>query len=124
MLENLSKNIHETYPQKLFEIGTIFSKGDPIDETLNLACISAHKDANFSEIKSIVQSALKTGFNIDCQTKTSSHPMFLEGRTAEILVKGKSIGLIGEIDKKVIENFKIRVPVIASELKLSGLIFD
>ena len=124
LLENLSKNIHEIYPQKLFEIGTIFSKGDPIAETLNLACVSTHKDANFTEIKSIIQSALKTGFNIECKTKTSSHPMFLEGRTAEILVKNKSIGLIGEIDKKVIENFKIRVPVIAFEIKLTGLIFD
>lgn len=124
LLENLSKNIHEIYPQKLFEIGTIFSKGDPIEETLNLACVSTHKDANFTEIKSIIQSALKTGFNIECKTKTSSHPMFLEGRTAEILVKNKSIGLIGEIDKKVIENFKIRVPVIAFEIKLTGLIFD
>ena len=124
LLENLSKNIHEIYPQKLFEIGTIFSKGDPISETLNLACVSTHKDANFTEIKSIIQSALKTGFNIECKTKTSTHPMFLEGRTAEILVKNKSIGLIGEIDKKVIENFKIRVPVIAFEIKLTGLIFD
>ncbi|KAG2479892.1 MAG: Phenylalanyl-tRNA synthetase beta chain [Nitrosopumilales archaeon] len=124
LLENLSKNIHEIYPQKLFEIGTIFSKGDPIEETLNLACVSTHKDANFTEIKSIIQSALKTGFNIECKTKTSSHPMFLGGRTAEILVKNKSIGLIGEIDKKVIENFKIRVPVIAFEIKLTGLIFD
>ena len=124
LLENLSKNIHEIYPQKLFEIGTIFLKGDPIAETLNLACVSTHKDANFTEIKSIIQSALKTGFNIECKTKTFSHPMFLEGRTAEILVKNKSIGLIGEIDKKVIENFKIRVPVVAFEIKLTGLIFD
>ena len=26
LLENLSKNIHESYPQKLFETGTVFSK--------------------------------------------------------------------------------------------------
>jgi len=30
LLENLSKNIHETYPQKFFESGTVFSKGAPI----------------------------------------------------------------------------------------------
>jgi len=32
ILENLSKNIHEQYPQKLFETGIVFSKGNPIQE--------------------------------------------------------------------------------------------
>lgn len=124
LLNNLSRNIHESYPQKLFEIGTIFSKGNPIDEEIHLACVSSHKDANFSEIKSILQSALKTGFNIICNTKTSTYPTFSKGRTAEIIVAGKSYGFIGEIDSKVRENFKIREPVVGFELKLSGLIFD
>ena len=123
LLNNLSRNIHEPYPQKLFEIGTIFSKGNPIDEEIHLACVSSHKDANFSEIKSILQSALKTGFNIVCNTKTSTHPTFSKGRAAEIIVAGKSYGIIGEIDSKVRENFKIREPVVGFELKLSGLIF-
>ena len=124
LLNNLSSNIHEPYPQKLFEIGTIFSKRNPIDEEIHLACVSSHKDANFSEIKSILQSALKTGFNITCNTKTSTHPTFSKGRAAEIIVAGKSYGIIGEIDSKVRENFKIREPVVGFELKLSGLIFD
>ena len=124
LLNNLSSNIHEPYPQKLFEIGTIFSKRNPIDEEIHLACVSSHKDANFSEIKSILQSALKTGFNIASNTKTSTHPTFSKGRAAEIIVAGKSYGIIGEIDSKVRENFKIREPVVGFELKLSGLIFD
>jgi len=124
LLENLSKNVHEQYPQKLFENGTVFSKGNPITENIHLAGISAHKDASFSEIKSILQSSLKIGFNIDTETKTSSHPIFSEGRTANILVDNKTIGILGEIDSKVIENFKIRVPVVAFEIQLSGLIFD
>ena len=124
LINNLSSNIHETYPQKLFETGTVFSKGNPINEEIHLACVSAHNDANFSEIKSIMQSTLKTGFNIDSSTKTSSHPTFAEGSTAEIIVNGKPFGIIGEIDSKVRENFKIRVPVVGFEIKLSGLIFD
>ena len=124
LLNNLSSNIHEPYPQKLFEIGTIFSKRNPIDEEIHLACVSSHKDANFSEIKSILQSALKTGFNIVCNTRTSTYPTFSKGRVAEIIVAGKSYGIIGEIDSKVRENFKIREPVVGFELKLSGLIFD
>jgi len=124
LINNLASNIHESYPQKLFETGTVFSKGNPVNEEIHLACVSAHNDANFSEIKSIMQSALKTGFNIECKTKTSSHPTFSEGHTAEILIHGKPFGIIGEVDSKVKENFKIRVPVVGFEVKLSGLIFD
>ena len=122
LLENLSRNIHTAYPQKLFETGTVFSYGNPINETTNLAGISAHQDATFTEIKSILQSALKTGFNLEIETKTSSHPIFEEGRTASISINGKTIGMIGEINSKTIENYKIRVPVVGFEIFLSGLI--
>jgi phenylalanyl-tRNA synthetase beta chain len=126
LLENLSKNVHEQYPQKLFETGIIFSKGNPIQEDVHLAGISAHNDANFSEIKSILQSLLKIGFNIDSETKTSSHLPFSKGKTAYILVDNKIVGILGEIDSKVVGNFKIReeVKVVGFEIKLSGLIFD
>ena len=124
LVNNLSNNIHELYPQKLFEIGTVFSKGNPIKEEIHLACICVHNDANFSEIKSILQSTLKTGFNIECKTKTSSNPTFAEGKIADILVNDKPFGIIGEIDSEVKENFKIRASVVGFEIKLSGLIFD
>ncbi|HET9010055.1 MAG TPA: phenylalanine--tRNA ligase subunit beta, partial [Nitrosarchaeum sp.] len=124
LLENLSRNIHTSYPQKLFETGTVFSQGNPIDEKTSFGVISAHQDATFTEIKSILQSALKTGFNIDVDTKTFSHPIFEEGRTASISIHGKIIGIMGEINSKTIENYKIRVPVVGFEISLSGLIFD
>ncbi|WP_320416733.1 phenylalanine--tRNA ligase subunit beta [Candidatus Nitrosotenuis chungbukensis] len=124
LLENLSKNIHESYPQKLFETGVVFTKGHPIDETVTLSCVSAHKDTSFTEIKSILQSLLKTDSGITCKTNATTHPSFASGRTAEVLVGGKPVGIVGEIDSQVIENFKIRVPVSGFEIKLSGLIFD
>ncbi len=126
LLDTLSKNIHEQYPQKLFETGTVFSKGNPIQEDMHLAGISSHKDANFSEIKSILQTSLKIGFNIDTETKTASHLPFSKGKTAYILVNNKIVGILGEIDSTVIGNFKIReqVKVVGFEIKLSGLIFD
>ncbi len=119
LLENLSRNIHESYPQKMFETGTVFTFDDPISEKTNLSSISAHKDANFTEIKSILQSALKTGFRIHIDTKTTTHPSFEEGRCANIIVNKKSIGIIGEINSKIIENYKIRVPVVGFEISLS-----
>ncbi len=123
LLENLSRNIHESYPQKLFEIGIVFSNASPIRESISLACASAHKDTNFTEIKAVLQSLLKTDSDIDCKTKTSANPVFAKGKTADILVGDKKIGAMGEIDSQVIDNFKIRVPVCGFEIILSDFIF-
>jgi len=125
ILENLSKNIHESYPQKLFETGVVFSKGNLIHESINLAVIIAYKDTNYSEIKAIMQSLLKTNFKINSQTKTSkSQELFVKGRHADIFVDEKKIGEIGEIGKEILENFRIRTSAVGFEIKLSGLIFD
>lgn len=122
LLENLSKNIHEQYPQKLFETGIVFSGNSSITESISFACVTAHKDSGYTEIKSVLQSLLKTDSNIECKTKTAQDPMFEKGKTAEILVNGKKIGLVGEIDSQVMENFKIRVPVSGFEIILSDFL--
>ncbi len=120
LLENLSRNIHEPYPQKMFETGSVFSEGDPIDEKTSFAGISAHQDASFTEIKSVLQSALKTGFGLEIQTKTASHRAFEDGRCASVLLNNKAIGIIGEINPQIIENYRIRVPaVVGFEISLS-----
>jgi len=125
LLENLSKNIHESYPQKLFETGVVFSKANPIRESINLAAVIAYKDTNYSEIKAIMQSILKTNFKINSQTKTSKNQeLFVEGKHADIFVHDKKIGEIGEMSKEILENFRIRTSVTGFEIKLSGLIFD
>ena len=124
LLENLSRNIHESYPQKLFETGTVFTTDNPISEKINFSSISAHQDANFTEIKSVLQSALKNGFGIKIETKTTTHPIFEEGRCATVIVNGKSIGVIGEVNSKIIESYKIRVPVVGFEISLSNSILE
>ena len=122
LVENLSRNIHESYPQKMFETGSVFNLHDPISEKINLAVISAHKDANFTEIKSVLQTALKIGFGIQIQTKTTVDSTFEDGHCANIIFNGNIIGIIGEIDSKIIENYKIRVPVVGFEISLSNSI--
>ena len=119
LLENLSKNIHESYPQRMFETGTVFEIGSQIAEKVNFSGISAHKDANFTEIKSIVQSALKVGFGIKVETKTSSDPIFEKGHCASIVLNDVPIGMVGKINSTIVENYKIRVPVVGFELSLS-----
>ncbi len=124
LIDTLSRNIHEPYPQKLFETGTVFSKTHEVQEEIHLACVCAHNDVSFSEVKSILQSVLKIGFGINCTTMMSLDPTFSVGRVAEIRVNNKTVGIIGEISPEVIENFKLRIPIAGFEIKLTGLIFD
>ena len=119
LLENLSRNIHESYPQKMFETGTVFATENPISEKISFSGISAHKDANFTEMKSIIQSALNIGFGITIETKTSTDSTFEDGHCASIILNNVPIGIVGKIDSKVIENYKIRVPVVGFEISLS-----
>ncbi|MGI0088290.1 MAG: phenylalanine--tRNA ligase subunit beta [Nitrosotalea sp.] len=123
LIDVLSRNIHETYPQKIFEIGTAFYRDDLVDEEIHLACASAHNDVSYTEIKSILQSFLKSGFGVTTATKISNDPLFVQGRTADIFVDGKKVGIVGELAPDVLDNFKLRMPVSGFELNLTGLIF-
>ena len=122
LIENLSRNIHVSYPQKMFETGSIFNLDNPISEKTNLAVISAHKDANFTEIKSVLQTALKIGFGIQIETKTAINSSFKNGHCANVIFNKNIIGIIGEIDSQIIDNYKIRVPVVGFEISLSDSI--
>ncbi|HXX06431.1 MAG TPA: phenylalanine--tRNA ligase subunit beta, partial [Candidatus Bathyarchaeia archaeon] len=119
MIDTLSRNIHEPYPQKIFEIGTVFDAGNPVNEAIHLGCLSAHNNANYTEIQSILQSFLKAGFNVSSATKTGEDALFTLGRTASVLVNGNRIGTVGEISSKIIDNFKLRIPVAGFEITLS-----
>ena len=120
LIDSLAKNIHESYPQKLFEVGTIFNKTSSVTEETHLCATSSHKDANFSEMKSVLQSVIQLIFGKTCETKTTTHPTFEKGHVANITVDGKIIGIIGEISKSTKDNFKLRESIVSFEIKLPG----
>lgn len=56
--------------------------------------------------------------NVKYKLKRTGHDSFIEGRVAEILVNGKSIGIIGEVHPAVLKNWKVEMPVTAFEIEL------
>ncbi len=125
LLQTLSHNIHEEYPQKLFEIGTVFQATDGLDEHWNVGVVIAHSSASYTEAKSAMEELFKGCLGLKLAGSVSTPPsyegIFMEGRCANICFKGKNIGKIGEISPEVIENFKLRVPVAAFELDMTHL---
>ncbi|MCL4435305.1 MAG: phenylalanine--tRNA ligase subunit beta [Thaumarchaeota archaeon] len=124
LLSTLSKNIHEEYPQKIFEIGKIFYRGEDGEprEEYRLAVALAHAEANYTEAKSYLASFLKHLRGLECATIPRDDPVYVLGRAAEIRVDGKDIGSIGEVAPAVLDVYSLRVPVSAFELRIEAIL--
>lgn len=122
LMLTLSKNIHEPYTQKIFEVGKVFFTKSGVAEHWGIAAAIAHKEAGFTEAKSYLQAMLKSLLNIDVETRAASNPIFTDGKSAEVMVDSRSVGTIGEINQKIVDNFKLRVPVCAFEINLSWVL--
>lgn len=122
LLRSLSHNIHEEYPQRLFEIGKVFSLDEDPVERWSLCSVLAHDEADYTEGKSIVQTLMGVGLGKELEAHSATIPTFLDGRGAYLYVADTKVGIIGEISPSIIENFKIRVPVAAFEIDLTKLV--
>ncbi len=123
IMEFLAKNVHEEYPQKIFEVGDVVVIDEEAEtRTRNvprLAAAIAENKVNFTNIKTITENLFQTlGITDDIKYKPAEHPSFIPGRVAEIFYKNESIGYIGEIHPEVLTNFQIIMPVAAFEINL------
>jgi len=124
LIEFLSHNTHVEYPQRVFEAGyvTIFDKKkeNRTKDIQKLACAIIHANANFTEVKAILDSLfLNLGLKYDI--RESKHESFIDGRIGKIMVENKEIGVIGEIHPKVLETWKLENPVSAFEINIEEL---
>lgn len=121
LLDVLSRNVHETYPQHLYEIGTVFAHAKPVKEKNTIAAVTAHKNANYTQAKSAAVAVLLHCFGAKPTTVASSHPALEEGHAADILVNGVRVGVIGDVRTGVLERLRIRERVAVFEIDLSAL---
>ncbi|MEM3597043.1 MAG: phenylalanine--tRNA ligase subunit beta [Candidatus Bathyarchaeia archaeon] len=126
LMKNLAENKHESFPQRLFEVSDVTrinAKMETMCERrLHIAAVSSHATANFTEIKSFAEALLANMGLKNWQIKAAKHPSFIEGRTAAIHIKGKRLGILGEIHPEVLNNFEIENPTAALEIDLEALI--
>jgi phenylalanyl-tRNA synthetase beta chain len=117
LLRNLSENVDSEYPQKIFEIGTVFELKKDISEKEKLAI--AITPGNFTEIKQILMCLFKSlALKTNLKEPEISPPHLIEGRTASIMFEDKEIGIIGEVHPKILKNWKIKMPVAILEMDL------
>ena len=121
----LSSNQSVEFPQKIFELGKV-TLPDEAKETKTrdeewVCAATSHPNANFTEIKSTID-AFFMNFGVQWQIKEAAHPSFIEGRVGEVIVDGVDVGVVGEIDPAVLEEWKLENPVAAFEVKLQKII--
>jgi len=126
LMKNLAENKHESFPQRLFEVSDVTEINAKLEtmceRRLHLAAVSSHSTANFTEIKSFTEALLANMGLKNWQIKAAKHPSFLEGRTAVIQIKGKKLGVLGEVHPEVLNKFEIENPTAAFEIDLEALI--
>jgi phenylalanyl-tRNA synthetase beta chain len=122
LMEFLSHNTHVEYPQRIFEVGycVIHDETQPnkTRDIEKLACVTIHSEASFSEIKSSL-SALLSNLGLEYSLEEVSHGSFIEGRVGKIIVRNEEIGLVGEVNPQVLENWGLENPASAFEINLN-----
>jgi len=126
-IQVLSENSDASYPQKIFEIGKVFSQDSKyknsetqISEEERLCISLCHEKANFTEIKQVLDYLMRM-LGIEYEIKETQHPSFIEGRTGEIIVNKKPIGILGEILPCILKNNRIKMPVASMEINIKNL---
>jgi phenylalanyl-tRNA synthetase beta chain len=112
------------YPHRIFEIGKVAylesSENTGTRTRQHLGFLSASSDANFNEAASQVASLLYY-LDHEYSVSDSDDPRFIRGRQASIMIKGKAVGIFGEVNPQVLENWTIGTPCVAGELDIEEL---
>ena len=117
LLEFLTMNKHRELPQRLFVVGDVVENCVTYQKT---AGVSIHPGADFSEAYAMADAVLRE-LSIDYTVQESADQAFIEGRRADIMVKGKKVGVFGEIHPAVLMGFTLEHSVAALELDLRSV---
>jgi phenylalanyl-tRNA synthetase beta chain len=124
LLRAESGSANAIFPHKIFEIGKVaYIKEDENTGTItrqHLGFLTASANANFNTLASEVSSLL---YFLDHEYKVveSDDPRFIVGRQAAVMVGDKQVGVFGEVNPQVLENWSITTPCAAGEIDLESL---
>jgi phenylalanyl-tRNA synthetase beta chain len=114
LLEILSLNQHHPLPQRIFAVGEVVEERRT---RMNLAAVSIHSGASFSEIRSVVDACLRE-MAMAAEIAPRRDGTFLPGRGAGMLNEGVRVGCFGELHPAVIRAFGLEQPVVAMEMRV------
>jgi phenylalanyl-tRNA synthetase beta chain len=123
LMQVLSENTHNEYPQNIFESGFTFVQGKAdtgVKETNKLACLLCDNSTDYTKIRQVLDYIFRH-LDLTYEIKEIKHGSFIEGRAGNIIVNKKSLGVLGELNPKVITNFEVEMPISGFEIDLKEL---
>ena len=121
LLSVLRTNRRNPLPQLVFEVGDVIVLDEGVEtgarSVRRAAAAVIGEEAGFTQIKSVAEALLRE-LGITHEVRPIEHPSFLEGRAAEFVSGGRSLGIAGEIHPEVILGFELEHPVAAFEVDL------
>ena len=117
LLKVLSKNTGIPYPQKIFEIGEVFDEG----WGYRVAYLEASRETSYTTVRQVLEFVSRK-MERSLEFREGRHPLFIEGRTAEVIYKGEKVGYIGEIKPEILSKLRIYMPAAGFEVKLSAFL--
>ncbi|MBC5793103.1 MAG: phenylalanine--tRNA ligase subunit beta [Nanohaloarchaea archaeon] len=123
MLEVLKENKHRAYPQEFFETADVSKIDESATGASNkrkLAFIVSDSEVDYTDAKQKLQ-VLERDLGIDFEIKEDEKSFMRTKRSADVFLGGEKIGFIGELDSKVLENWKLEKKAAGFELDLERL---
>src|SRR5574344_170211 len=124
LLRAESGSANAVFPHKVFEIGKVaYLKDAENTGTItrqHIGFLTVSNNANYNNLASEVSSLL---YFLDHEyvVQESNDSRFIVGRQAAVMVKGKQVGVFGEVNPQILENWSISTPCAAGEIDLEEL---
>ncbi|QCC46228.1 phenylalanine--tRNA ligase subunit beta [Halobellus limi] len=120
----LENNTHRAYPQDLAEVGLVAERDDDVNtrvrERRHVAGVLARNDATYEDAKARLQAVCRD-FDVALETPPTTHPSFIDGRVASVVIDGETVGIVGELHPEVLVEHDLELPVAAFEFDLEAL---
>lgn len=114
LIESLSINRSRELPQRIFACGDVLEN---LETYPKMAAASIHTTADFSEVYAVFD-AFCHMMNVSYEVKVSEDPAFIKGRSGDVYVGGKKVGVFGEINPDVLRAFGLEHSAVAFEMDL------
>ena len=125
LLKTLEKNGKSFKDLKLFELEKVYMKDnwEVSEKNMISGVVPSSSDTPYYEIQTLVNQYLENigVAKFSYSTLTESIAFVHSGRTAQLIVRGKPVGLVWEIHPMVAKNFKIKQKIGFFELDLDLL---
>lgn len=110
---------------RIFEIGDVVNRDDSKDtkysNSTRLSMAIMDSRVSYEMLQAPLHEVLLNLLGVAPSYRRFESDIFMKGRSAEVVVKGETIGRLGEANPELLRSFGLLYPVLLAELDLDAL---